>query len=242
MSAADLDLFPGGVQRDALVSECGRYRWWLTRTWAPGPRVVFVMLNPSTADAREDDPTIRRCIGFARAWGFGGVAVANLFPWRATDPDDLVAAHRRGEDVACRDERDRHLARLLLGGREVRPVAAWGAHPLAVDEWRTVLRDHVDFADRPLDWLCLGTTKAGAPRHPLYLRADTKPGPWTRDGGLTVRRHLKTGRAIATLSVFGWSVSFSSTWHRSSSTGPEAGAAGREAADRAARAMGWVLD
>lgn len=171
------------MERDAAISECGRYRFRLSRWWGDGARALFVMLNPSTADGTEDDPTIRRCIGFARAWGYDGIEVVNLFPWRATDPRDLAAAHARGDEVACRDVRDAHIANVLLRSREPRPIAAWGAHPLARDEHRTILAGHPDFAGRGIDWLCLGTTRAGAPRHPLYLRRDAVPVPWPHDDG-----------------------------------------------------------
>jgi hypothetical protein len=78
--------------RGATLSDCGRYRYRLWRRWADGPTVLFVMLNPSTADADVDDPTIRRCIGFARSWGAGALEVVNLYAWRATQPAELKAA------------------------------------------------------------------------------------------------------------------------------------------------------
>ena len=87
------------MKRSAEISECGKYRWWLRRRWADGPVVCFVMLNPSTADAEQDDPTIRRCIGFAQAWGCGALEVRNLFPFRATNPADMLKAAKAGVDI-----------------------------------------------------------------------------------------------------------------------------------------------
>ena len=91
----------------ARFDPSGRYRFRLTRCWNPGaPVVAFVMLNPSTADARRLDPTVRRCVGFARTWGFGGLEVVNLFALRATHPPDLFADPEpvgRGNDRAVVD-------------------------------------------------------------------------------------------------------------------------------------------
>jgi hypothetical protein len=78
--------------RTALFSQCGRFRYRLGRRWAEGPTVAFVLLNPSAADAYSDDPTVRRCVDFARRWGYGALAVVNLYAYVATDPEDL----RRG--------------------------------------------------------------------------------------------------------------------------------------------------
>lgn len=169
-----MDLFG---ERGATISECGRYRYRLWRWWGPEPKVVFVMLNPSTADGEVDDPTIRRCIGFARAWGHGGLEVVNLFPWRATKPSALVDAHKAGEDVRHWYIRNKHMAASLRRSSTV--VAAWGAHKLAGDEWETTLLQPEDlrcYGCGPLQ--CLGTTQSGAPRHPLYVRADTALTPW----------------------------------------------------------------
>jgi len=77
------------VVRSAVLSDCGTYRYSLTRRWSPGPLLGWVMLNPSRADALVDDPTIRRCVGFARRWGFAGIVVRNLYALRATDPREL---------------------------------------------------------------------------------------------------------------------------------------------------------
>lgn len=148
----------------------GRYRWRLARTWDDTkPSAVWIMLNPSTADGMRDDPTIRRCIRFGLLWGFGGIEVVNLFPWRATDPRDLIAARERGEDISTRRRRDCHVRRATRYGK-VRPIAAWGAHALAREEWPTI--------PGAKNMLCLGTTKSGAPRHPLYVPYAEKLRPW----------------------------------------------------------------
>jgi hypothetical protein len=86
---ADLFDGPGGPAKSAVISPCGLYRYRLTRTWdAVRWSAAFVMLNPSTADAVDDDPTIKRCVGFAKRWGCGGIVVANLFAFRSADPDE----------------------------------------------------------------------------------------------------------------------------------------------------------
>ena len=98
----------------------GHYRYMLGRQWGAPPFLLWMMLNPSTADATEDDPTIRRCSGFAKHWGFGGLVVVNLFAFRATNPADLRAAEQ-----PIGPENDRHLVNAARSCPRV--VAAWGA-------------------------------------------------------------------------------------------------------------------
>src|SRR6185437_4878200 len=84
------------LRRSASISECGRYRYWLRRSWGHGGNgktVSFIMLNPSMADAEQDDPTLRRCMGFAQGWGFSTLSVHNLFALRATDTKELLTAN-----------------------------------------------------------------------------------------------------------------------------------------------------
>ncbi len=146
----------------ATFSADRRYRYRLWRRWSADPSVAFVMLNPSTADERGDDPTIRRCVAFARRWGFGGVEIVNLFALRASDPRLLG---RSNDPVGPAN--DRHIAR--VAARATLVVIAWGV-------WGR-LRGRSAKARARLSRRaprCLGLTRSGEPRHPLYLRADAR--------------------------------------------------------------------
>ena len=160
----------GATGRKAHFSRCGRYRYALERTFSGAggdSSVLLVMLNPSTADAEQDDPTIRRCQGFARRLGAERLLVGNLYAWRATRPKDLFAAT---DPVGPANDRWlRSLAR-----RADRIIVAWGAHaPVARSEAVSRLLAR---CGKPL--LALGSTAAGQPRHPLYLRSDSPLFEW----------------------------------------------------------------
>lgn len=153
------------MERSAIID--GDYRYQLSRQWAPGPYLSVVMLNPSTADGTGDDPTIRRCIGFARQLGLSGLRVVNLFALRSTDP----AALRSHPDPVGPDN-DRYLREAAADGTM---VAAWGAHPFAAAraaEVTSMLASHGTVLQA---WK---TTKAGHPHHPLYLPRDSRLTPW----------------------------------------------------------------
>ncbi|MBX9718002.1 MAG: DUF1643 domain-containing protein [Microbacteriaceae bacterium] len=153
------------VEGEAELSPDRLYRYRLSRAWAGGPRATFVMLNPSLADERSDDPTLRRCIGFARHWGLGGLNVVNLYAFRATKPVDLWSA---ADPVG--PENDRYLEE--AAARDEVLVAAWGAHAkqarvqevLAIPGFGKLT--------------CLRTTSRGYPSHPLYLPKGLTPLPW----------------------------------------------------------------
>lgn len=161
----------------AVISDCGRYRYTLHREWLGGEGTcLFVMLNPSTADANEDDPTIRRCIGFAQRWGFNRLAVGNVYALRATDPKALkTEPYPVGEPMpesnahTYSNLNDEWLRKLCLDPDTKRVVVAWGANaePRRAAQVTDVLTAH----HLPVE--CLGRTKAGHPKHPLYLRSDT---------------------------------------------------------------------
>jgi hypothetical protein len=148
------------MHRDAVISDCGKFRYLLRRSWdIARPTVAFVMLNPSTADASQDDPTIRKCVGFAERLGFGAITVTNLFAYRATKPADLKAA---GYPIG-----DECNFWINLAAREAQTViCAWDVNARGLSRphgVRSVLRG----AGRPAKALKL--TPDGIPCHPLML-------------------------------------------------------------------------
>ena len=151
------------IQSTACVSECGRYRYRLYRQWDDSkPDVLFVMLNPSTADHNKDDRTISRCVGFARGWGYGGLLVGNLFALRSTNPANLrISDDPIGpfNDAALRD----------MAAQVDKVVAAWGGHGKLQNRGTAVLQ--------MLAGKChaLKLNQSGEPAHPLYLPYDLKP-------------------------------------------------------------------
>lgn len=152
---------------DAIISRDGKYRYVLKRgdTTIPQKTLCWVMLNPSTADASLDDPTIRRCTRFTESFGYTGFGVVNLFALRATDPAYLL---RHVNPVG--PENDAYIEAVSMISGAV--VLAWGAHkavqPQRVQRVLDILYEHHIVA------YCLGKTASGAPKHPLYLRNDTK--------------------------------------------------------------------
>lgn len=153
------------MQRSATFDPTGYYRYSLWRQWnEQAPAVTFIMLNPSTADATTDDPTIRRCIGFAQTWGFGSLEVVNLFAYRSTHWRDLCKA----TDPVGKDN-DRYLAQAIHHTQTT--LLAWGNWGTLQSRSKTVLQQF----SHPQNFYCLGTTKQGQPRHPLYVRSDVTP-------------------------------------------------------------------
>lgn len=159
----------GGLAAAVFDGEERAYRYLLTRIWDPTVApVVFVMLNPSTADALEDDPTIRRCIGFARRHCAGGIVVVNLFALRSTDPRVL----RDHPDPVGRLN-DVFIRQATSGASLV--VGAWGAAGLEHGRGASVAKA---LTGRGVALRCLGTTSTGQPRHPLYLPSDAALEPY----------------------------------------------------------------
>lgn len=188
---------PKYVSAGATISACGTYRYSLWREWRGTPNakwdmwknddgspvldgagaqvgepetVTFIMLNPSTADGKADDPTIRRCVSFARAWGYDRMVVVNLFAYRATDPRALLALNHQDDPVGANNQS--YIER-LTGERGI-VVCAWGAHGA-----------HLEQDETALGWVyphakifCLGRTKEGHPRHPLYVPASQELEPF----------------------------------------------------------------
>lgn len=158
------------MNKSAEISVCERYRYRLYRSWADGPFVVFLMFNPSTANAEMDDPTIRKCMGFAERWGYGGIAVVNLFALRSTDPRE-VGKVSFAEAVG--PDNDDAILKVCATAGEV--ITAWGCGQhmrTRLDRAIKVLRSiKATYPDLPIN--CLGRGKDGQPRHPLMLAYST---------------------------------------------------------------------
>ena len=148
----------------AVFSDCRKFRYALWRMWDEDkPLVMIIGLNPSTADEKVNDPTITRCISFARSWGYGGVCVTNLFGFRATAPTELKAYH---DPIGKENDAWVH----EMAKEAAIKVAAWGNHG-------KFLNRSVEFLSS-LDQLhCIKMNKSGEPAHPLYLKAELKPVP-----------------------------------------------------------------
>lgn len=155
-------------QRKALLSPCGEYRYTLERWWNDQRRdnLVVVGLNPSTADAMQDDPTIRRCVDFADQLGFGGLVMLNAYAYRSTYPEALA-------DVIdpVGPENDRYIASVLAGVPWA--ICAWSDH--GTGRAQAVLRIFEEMGCEPR---VFGLTQRGAPRHPLYLPRSARPERW----------------------------------------------------------------
>ncbi len=153
------------MKAGAIIDQTGLYRYLLWREWdAAAPKVGFVLLNPSRADGAIDDPTIRRCIGFARLWGYGGLEVANLFAYRTAKPSELRHVF---DPVGL--ENDAYLR--SLAQRVDRVVLAWGNGGTWQGRDRTVLA----MFGKSLQLHCLAITQTGQPKHPLYLHSRCLP-------------------------------------------------------------------
>lgn len=153
------------MKKDARIDSTGLYRYWLLREWNPkGKRVVFVMLNPSTADGDEDDPTLRKCIEFAKSWDYGGLEVVNLFAYRATEPDEL-----RKVKYPVGSENELYLKKAIEENNKI--IIAWGKDGSLRQQDKAFLR----LISNHNTLYCLGMTKAGHPRHPLYVKGNKTP-------------------------------------------------------------------
>jgi hypothetical protein len=160
-----------GMERGAMIEDT--VRWWLYRCWDTSrPWLIFVMLNPSTADANDDDPTIRRCIRFAKDNDYGSLGVVNLCPYRATNPNGLLqwvksTPHEYRHEVF---QINLEHIRTWCRGRAV--ILAWGAQASKISEEAEEVKAVVMSCANKV--YCLGRTEHGQFKHPLYLPADTK--------------------------------------------------------------------
>ena len=163
----------GDAPSVAVYSDCERYRYLLTRVWDPArPRALFVMLNPSTATEVQNDPTVERCERRARTLDFGAFRVTNIFAWRATDPKEM-----RAQPDPVGPENDRAILESVdwAAGPGARIVCAWGAHGAHLARGAAVERL---LRNTGRELFHLGLTKAGDPKHPLYIGYDRQPELW----------------------------------------------------------------
>jgi hypothetical protein len=175
------DLFDNETISSAVISDCGAYRYRLERQWNPDlPKVAFIMLNPSTADASHDDPTIRRCINFAKSWGCGSLVVGNLFALRSTDPKALYS-----HTDPIGPENDRQLLSIARSVRKI--ICAWGAQGAYLDRGLEVA-SRLEFFNLE----ALRTTTDGHPGHPLYIAATTKPCSYFAGRSALANKQRKT--------------------------------------------------
>lgn len=170
------------MKRTTEFSQCRRYRYTLWREWEtadiftaqatmqiPSAYLMVIGLNPSTADETQDDPTIRRCIDFAKRWGFGALCMTNLFAWRDTQPKNM----KRAENPVG-EANHHHILQCADGASRV--LGAWGKdgsfmhQDLNVGQWVSSIGK---------DIYCLRKNKDGSPQHPLYVPAETIPFIWT---------------------------------------------------------------
>lgn len=164
--------------KHADLSEDRKYRYVLARIWEQELHYAcFICLNPSTADETEDDPTIRRCVNYAKEWGYGGMVMCNLFAFRATDPKDLKAADAPVGEIVEKFGELNDLNILDYASSAGVVVAAWGTH----GSWQARDIAVAGLLKGEVRLNCLKTTKDGHPSHPLYLPKDLEPIPFKVD-------------------------------------------------------------
>ncbi len=181
--SAQMDLF---MEKAAVFSRDRRYRYVLTRIWdGRRPRLIAICLNPSTADETQDDPTVRKLMGFASRWGYGGLWLMNLFAIRGTDPEIIKTSdidpvgseqHERIKGVVGLARRFLNDAREYEPGPDPEVLCAWGVHGAYQDQDEHMMGWLDKELVRPI---CLGTTKNGCPKHPLYVSYATPRVPYT---------------------------------------------------------------
>lgn len=156
--------------KDAIISDCGKYRYALWRVWdVQAPKLMFIGLNPSTADDKLDDPTIRRCINFTKGFGYGGFYMLNLFAYRATEPKEMKKQLYPTSEPAFPELNDFYLKK--IGETSAKVVFCWGAGGNHLNRDKSVIKMFPEA-------FCLSKTKQNHPGHPLYLKCDSILSPY----------------------------------------------------------------
>lgn len=184
MKQCKLNLFPecpGYCPTGASFSQDGQYRYDLWRKWGTGEDITFIGLNPSTANREKDDPTIRRLKSFAKSWGYDGFHINNLFALVTAYPSELVShpkpiSETQGSDIM--DINDNHLLFSFDSSKTI--VLCWGSwnYPLIRERAKEVTDELKGEYWKNLKVMCFGLNKDGQPKHPLYLKGDTKLIPF----------------------------------------------------------------
>lgn len=152
------------MKKGAVLSENKEYRYRLWRIWDESkPKVMFIMLNPSTADEMIDDPAIKRCISFAKSWGYGGLYVGNLFAYRSKNPEMLLYVNGLNRDLL----NDYHIR--IMSEKCESIVCAWGNSPILK---KLKFKPALSYIEKPL--YCIELSKNNTPKHPLYLKGNLK--------------------------------------------------------------------
>jgi len=151
------------MDKSAYISKCKKYRYWLYRSWDKNKKIcAFIMLNPSTADGKVDDPTIRKCIMYAERLGYGSLYVVNLFAFRATNKKEIMKV-----DNPVGPENDKNILEIAKKSNII--IAAWGEYGKYLDRSSVVLNE---LYRKGYKVFCLKLTKCNEPYHPLYLKKD----------------------------------------------------------------------
>ena len=148
-------------EKKAVISDCGKYRYELHRQWDKDKdKVLFIMLNPSTADSHEDDLTTIRCVNFAKKWGSGGIMIGNIYPFRAKRPKDL-RKWLKTPNNGLWENRGSNISHVqAMASKADRIICAWGCN------YKDGVPDWIDELDSPV--YCLELCKDGVtPKHPL---------------------------------------------------------------------------
>jgi hypothetical protein len=163
-------------EKGAIFGPGRVHRYWLWRSWDKTKKpLVFIGLNPSTADEVKNDPTVERMERRARAMGYGGLIVVNIFAFRATDPMDMIDSAEAGIDVIGRDN-DMAIVKAAIASGTI--VCGWGSHGTLCERGRIVKNLLIDSFSSGEGVTHLGLTKNGQPKHPLYIGYKTQPQRW----------------------------------------------------------------